>query len=296
MIEVQGPEQPAGGSARAGRRGAPARRRARARRNARLGIGASAALAVMTAGGTVMATGGTAMAAGSSAKAQRPAAAPFSVTGVLESVGQKSLAFKLADGTVATATLTSSTTYTKTENLKASALSNGERVTVLGATTNGVVAASRIVVTPSGSGFGGGFRGRNGQTPGSLPEGFRPRPPGEGFRARGEGFPPGAGFNLGTISGLSGGSFTLTEPNKAKVKVTTSASTVVTKTVRTDKKGLTVGQELLIRGREVNNTTVAAASVTQGNAGFFTRGGGGPGAGGPRARSVAPAGGTPPTS
>ncbi|MBO0692814.1 MAG: hypothetical protein J2P58_07950 [Acidimicrobiaceae bacterium] len=278
MIEPERPEHPA-----------------RVRQNARLGIGATAALAaiaiggtVIAAGGTVLVTAGSAMAAGSSPKApasgnaQRPAAAPFWVTGVLKSVGKKSLAFKLANGTVATATLSSSTVYRKTENLKPSALSNGKRVTVTGKTTSGVLAASRVVVTPAFRAGSGGFGPRAGVTRPSLPAGSRPRPnagPGGPAPRPRAGFGAGGNFAFGTISGLSGGSFTLTEPNNAKVKVTTSASTVVTETVRTTKTGLKLGQELLITGREVNNTTVAAATVSQGVTGFgpFGRPGRGPG-------------------
>jgi hypothetical protein len=316
MIEVPRPEQPAGGTPPTGRRSSAARRRARVRRKARLRVGASATLAVIVAGGAVMATAGPAMAAGSSTKTKQPAASKeLSVTGTLESVGKNSLAFKLADDTVATATLSSSTLITKTENLKPSALKNGKSVTVTGTTTNGVLTASRIVVTQTAFRPGaGGFRPGAGAARGSLPEGFRPRAGGEGFRPgegfrSGEGFRPGEGFGpggnitFGTISGLSGGSFTLTEFNKDKVKVTTTASTVVTETVRTNKKGLTVGQELLVRGKEINNTKVAAASISQGNGGlgFFGRGGGGPGAGGPGAggptgQVTPPGSGTAPTT
>jgi Domain of unknown function (DUF5666) len=308
MIEVPRPEQPAGGTTPAGRRRSPARQRGRVRRKARQGIGATTALVVMATGGTMMTMTGTATAAGSTKKASssptttpRQTTRPFTVTGVLVSVGAKSLAFRLADETVATATLTSKTVFTKSENLKPSALTNGKQVTVVGTTTDGVLAASRIVVLPAGSRLGaGGFAGFGGGVRrGSLPEGFRPRN-GEGFRPR-EGFRPGEGFAgggniaVGTISGLSGGSFTLTSFNKTKEKVTTTASTAVTETVRTNKKGLTVGQQLLISGKEVNNTTVAAATVSQGTAGFggFGRGAGGPGGAG---RPGASGGGIPPTT
>lgn len=298
MIDVERPEQPAGPAAAGGRRRSPARRRTRARRKARLRIGATAALAVIAAGGTVIATSGDAMAAGSSSPsttAPSPTVRPFSVSGVLRSVGKNSLAFKLSDGTVATATLTSKTVYTKSENLKPSALSNGKRVTVTGTTKDGVLAATRIVVTSAirGAGFGpgaGGFRpGGGGAARGSLPANFRPRAGGLAPRS-GARFPAGGNFAFGTISGLSGGSFTLTEFNNDKVKVTTTSSTGVTETVRTTKKGLKVGQELFITGREVNNTTVAAASVSQGTAGLGPFGRFGPGGAGPR--GAGPGGGT----
>ena len=308
MIEGERPEHPAGHAA-AGRRHSPGGRRAQARRKARLGIGATAALAVIAGGGTLVATAGNAMAAGSSSSTTAPASGssgrtqvrPFSVSGVLQSVGKKSLAFKLADDTVATATLTSKTVFTKTETMKPSALKNGKSVTVTGTTTNGVLAATRITVTPAFRRGAGGFSGFGGGTRTSLPPGSRPSLP-AGFRPRAGATGPGAGgrpgfgaggnFTFGTISGLSAGSFTLTEFNKDKVKVTTSASTVVTETVRTTKKGLKVGQELFIIGKEVNNTTVAAASVSQGTAGFgaFGRGFLGPRAGGP---GGPPGGGTP---
>lgn len=315
MIEAERPEHPAGHAAAAGGRRSPARRRARARRKARLRIGATAALAVIATGSTGIATGamviaggGTAMAASSSptttpattAPSAPPSSGtapstgnggrtftrPFSVSGVLKSVGKKSLAFKLADDTVATATLSSKTVYTKTENMKPSALKNGKRVTVTGTTTNGVLAASRIMVTSTSAVRAGGFGAGRGTTRPTLPAGSRPSVPAN-FRPRagaGRGFGAGGNFAFGTISGLSGGSFTLTEFNQDKVKVTTSASTVITETVRTTKKGLKVGQELFIVGKEVNNTTVAAASVSQGTAGFggFAFGG----------RGRAPGGGT----
>jgi hypothetical protein len=257
--------------------------------NRRTRLAAGTATAVLAIG----ASGGTALAAGSSTAPEGGRSGGLSVSGTLVSVGKSSLAFKLADGTVATATLSSSTVYTKTATVQASALKKGQTVTVTGTESAGVIPATRILV---GQGGFGGFGGRTGGgtgggagggTPRSFPEGAT-RPAGGNY----EGF-GGGNFTaptFGTISAVSGTGFTLTEANKTTVKVTTSSSTTISETSKIAKSGLTVGQTLSIRGTEKSNTVVAAATVSEGNLGFAGFGGGAPG-------GAAPGGGsTPPTT
>jgi hypothetical protein len=258
-------------------------------RRERFAAGATAAVLVVgVSGGTAWAAGSTTTAPGANARG-----GGFSVSGTLVSVGKSSLAFKLSDGTVATATLSSSTVYTKTATVKASALKKGQTVTVTGTESAGTIPATRITV--GGGGFGG-FGGAGGRRPGGA-EGAggstTPRSFPEGAAGHfGEGF-GGGGFTpptFGTISAVSGGNFTLTEANKTTVKVTTSSSTTISETSKITKSGLTVGQTLSIRGTEKSNTVVAASSVSEGNLGFAGFGGR-PGGGG--AAGGAP-GGTPP--
>jgi hypothetical protein len=195
--------------------------------------------------------------------------------GTISTIGAASLTVKTAAGKSTTVTTTSATKVTVTTKGAAADLTNGATVRALGTVTGGVLAANSIEVGAL-SDLNGGFAGAErpggtgtgeGAPTGSRPTGSRPTGsvPGGGYGGGGA-----ARFTpiTGTVSAITSGSFTLTESNGTAGEVTISSSTTITVIKSTTLSGLTVGQSVVVTGTTSASGTVAATSISQGNAGF----------------------------
>jgi hypothetical protein len=87
----------------------------------------------------------------------------------------------------------------------------------------------------------------------------------------------GGGATVGTVTMIKGTTLYVTDQSGNTVKVTSSPSSSVTKTVTTTVKGVNPGDTVVVRGTTQKNGSIAAQSITLGGAGF---GGGGFGGGG----------------
>jgi hypothetical protein len=82
-----------------------------------------------------------------------------------------------------------------------------------------------------------------------------------GFAGR---FGGAGGATIGEVSYVSGGTLYVTNTEGDTVKVTTSAASSITKTVKTDVHGIRPGETVIVRGAKGANGSVSAESVSVG--------------------------------
>lgn len=139
--------------------------------------------------------------------------------------------------------------------------------------------ASRLAALRSGgAGAGGGARGAGGGAAAAL---FAGGGSGAGGGIRG-------GATIGQVAYTSGHTLYVTDPEGNTVKVTTSAASAVTKTVKSDVKAIRPGETVIVTGSAGAGGAVKADSIRVSEAGaagalgalFGSGGGGGPDTGG----------------
>lgn len=104
----------------------------------------------------------------------------------------------------------------------------------------------------------------------------------------------GAGATIGQVAYVSGHTLYVTDPEGNTVKVTTSAASTVTKTVKADVKGIHPGETVIVTGSASAHGAVSAETIRVSEAGgglgaLFGAGGGSGGGGGRRGGSGEPA-------
>jgi len=117
--------------------------------------------------------------------------------------------------------------------------------------------------TSSGSGTGSA-------TASSLASRFRSLRAGAGAPSSSAGAGSSSGFarpTAGTVAYLAGSTLYVTDAEGNTVKVTTSAATSVTKTVKASVKGIHPGETVTITGATGSNGTVSAGSISVGSSG-----------------------------
>ena len=138
-------------------------------------------------------------------------------------------------------------------------------------------------VNGGNGGFGGGALGGAGRPGGGAGGNGQQGGTGQGGALQGgQNRTPGDFENLttGTIQSIDGTTITLKLPDGSTVKVSTSATTKVTKTSKATVGELKSGERIVVRGAKGSDGSVAATSVTEGQGGFGVRPGGTvPGAG-----------------
>jgi hypothetical protein len=188
-------------------------------------------------------------------------------------------------------TTSDSTRITIEKTVTVSDIATGDRISVTGTQSGTTIAASRITVlnmqlrAPGSGSQGGATPGSGSGTNGSQngfgpPGGFNRQggPPGTGKIGNStggvNGRPPG-GFAFGTVTKVDGGTITISGFNGSTTTVTTTSSTVVTKSVQGALSDLKVGQNIRAVGTTGSDGTVAATSINEGAGGgfgFFGRG------------------------
>lgn len=79
----------------------------------------------------------------------------------------------------------------------------------------------------------------------------------------------GGGATIGTVTAIKGSTLYITDTSGNTVKVATSPSSSVTKTVSSSVKGINPGDTVVVRGSQGTNGTVTAESISVGTAGGF---------------------------
>ncbi|MDQ6614474.1 MAG: DUF5666 domain-containing protein [Actinomycetota bacterium] len=168
--------------------------------------------------------------------------------GSIRSISGTTLTLSAPDGSTVMVATSSSTAVTKAAAGAVADIKAGDHIVVRGRSEAGGVTAA--LITDRGAGGTAGDPGA----------------------------PPGIGNSLsGTVASVGNGTFTVAEAGGNPVKVSTTASTVVTVIQPSDVLALAVGDNVQVSGPSTNGT-VAAISIESGAAGV---GPGGPGGGGP---------------
>ncbi len=147
------------------------------------------------------------------------------------------------------------------------------------------LSSSTSTALPSSTGAGAGARtgaagagSRAGAAAASAGRGFGGGGGGAAAFA-GAGGGAGGSASFGTVSGISGDTFFITESSGNTVKVKLSSATKITKSVTVGKSAVRPGDTVVIRGLN-SNGTVSATSISDSGAVLSAFGGGSSGAGG----------------
>ena len=166
-------------------------------------------------------------------------------------------------------------TVTKVVTGSLSDIAVGDRLMVIGTTSNGTVAADRITdqgdaasLPKNPMGQAGGLPGGYGGTGANRPTGGVPggEGPGGGFPGGGGpgggpggGGPGGMNGVGGTVKSISGDTITLTTGDGSTLKVTTTTSTVVSVVQKSSVSALAVGDSVVVTGKKKNGVVTATA-------------------------------------
>ena len=184
------------------------------------------------------------------------------------------LTVETSDNKTVTVTTSDKTTVTQTDDGSVSDIAAGDHLLVMGTTSGSQTEAQRIVDTGSqdiGNGFGRGRPPGNGSFPGNGSGGGGQNPP-NGFPNA----PNGGGFTppvTGTVTQVDDGTITLKTSQGETVTVTTTSSTTVTVRRTAKVSDLAEGDTVLVIGK-TSGDTIAATSISKGDAGGFGPGGG----------------------
>ena len=218
--------------------------------------------------------------ASSASAAPRPGRVP-GARGTIKSIDGSTLAVETSDNKTVTVTTSDKTTVTQTDDGSVSDIAEGDHLLVMGTSSGSQTEAQRIVDTGSqdiGNGFGRGGAPGSGSIPGNGSGGAGQNPP-NGFPSNG---PNGGGFTppvIGTVTQVADGTITLKTSQGDTVTVTTTSSTTVTVRRTAKVSDLDEGDTILVIGKTSGNT-IAATSISKGDAGGLGPGGGGfPGGG-----------------
>jgi len=203
------------------------------------------------------------------------------VSGTVQKVAGNTITVVAQDGTVTTATVSDSTTYSKDGTIKATDLKAGEQVVVVGQkASDGSMTATQVTagaaaqmgglgVTGTG-GFGGGQRqGGQGAAPGATPPAGGL---GGGRQGGGTGGNPPAGgqianmaFANGTVQKVSSTSLTVTGQDGTTTTFAITQDTRLNKVATASLSDVTAGSEVTIVGQAGSDGVVAATSVQIGS-------------------------------
>jgi len=178
--------------------------------------------------------------------------------GTVAEVNGTSFTVSRASQTSTKVTTNSSTAFAKTVTGTLSDAITGSRIAVRGTRSpDGSLAANQIQLLPAGTSSIPSRRGgatRNGAPSSAGPDSTAQLPPGIASRIRQ------APFAIGMVSASSGGVITLTTPWGSE-KITTSATTVLTKTVPGTLADVAKGEVVTVKGMAGVDGSVAATAV-----------------------------------
>ncbi|HZP28628.1 MAG TPA: DUF5666 domain-containing protein [Acidimicrobiia bacterium] len=173
--------------------------------------------------------------------------------GTISAIDGSAITVKDAGGRTTKVTTTASTTVTTTVTASVSAVKVGDRVVVSGSGSSSKIAATQVHDDGAASSTGGnGPAGGPGGGPGGTS--------GDGS------------FVSGTVAGVDGSTFTVTDTIGTTVTVTTSSSTTVTKDETVGVSDLAVGDYVMVSGSR-SNGVLTATRIREG--GGFAGGPGG---------------------
>ncbi len=183
--------------------------------------------------------------------------------GTISSIDGAGLTVKSQAGGTTEVLTTSATNVTKVVTGSFRDIVVGDRLVVIGTTSNSTVAADRIVDQGDAASAPQSQVGRPRQTD-ALPGGYggpgANGPVGGGPGANGQGGGPGGMNGVGgTAKSINGDTITLTTNDGSTVKVTTTSSTVVSVVQKSSVGALAVGDSVVVIGKKKSGVLTATA-------------------------------------
>jgi hypothetical protein len=164
------------------------------------------------------------------------------VTGTLKSVDGTTVVVQTADGSTRNVTTSPSTYVVEVAAGGLSDVHTGNRVLVRGtSSSDGTIAAAHVQVLPAGL---------------SHAPGKGPARPGSQVGLQ-------LGLAIGTVAGQTANGFTVVGGDGSQVSISTSPTTTVINTIKTDVGALRVGHQVVAGGTDAADGSLNAAEVTE---------------------------------